>query len=275
MGGTWYPKAVRLPITTKEYSITRDVPLVSICDHITDGTDSRNHLQNVANQSSVHFLIREENGQGVVYQFMPVEWMAWGNGRYSNNNPYMPQWVKDLIAREININDATVSIEHERKWPFTTTLPEPMLSASIALHKWLGETFPTIKRDREHVIGHYQIDHVSRAHCPGGTGGKLFPFDTIIAAMNAPAPAPIPPPPAFVTFPETGVSVQADFYDYWVSHGGLEIFGYPVKAEAPITINGLTLQAQSFERARFERQANGSITLGLVEVERLKAIGQL
>lgn len=259
-GDGWYPNAKRLPITTAEYFGTRLVPLTSIVDHITDGDDSRDWLQHANNESSVHFLIREEAGRGVVYQFMPIQWAAWGNGRHSGlNNPYMPAWVKSLITRKININHATVSIEHERKWPFTTPLAGPMLSESIALHKWLADTYPSIVRDRDHIIGHYQIDNVSRANCPGGPGGRLFPFDTIIAAMNAPASQD-------VTFPETGVTVKADFYRFWLGNGGLPIFGYPIKPEA----DGM----QSFERARFERYSDG-IKLGLVEVERLQLKGEL
>lgn len=180
----WYPGAVRLPITTNEFFPTRAVPLVSIVDHITDGDDSRDWLQHANNASSVHFLIREESGKGVVYQFMPVERAAWGNGRFSNSNPFMPDWVKSLIARGVNINHATVSIEHERNWPFSTLLAGPMLEASIALHKWLVQNYPTISADRTHIIGHYQIDNDTRANCPGGPGGNLFPFDGIIAAVN-------------------------------------------------------------------------------------------
>lgn len=259
MSDGWYPKAKRLPITTQEYFPVRQEAIAGICNHITDGTDSRDWLQHADNGSSVHFLIRDEGGVGVVYQFMPVQWAAWGNGRHSGlNNPYMPGWVKSLITRNVNINHATVSIEHERDWPFTTPLAGPMLDASIELHRWLVEEYPTITRDRAHIIGHYQIDNVSRANCPGGPGGALFPFDTIIAAITT---------PQSVTFPETGVTVAPDFYDFWLRNGALPIFGYPIKPEA----GGM----QSFERARFERQSDGGIALGLVEVERLKLKGEL
>jgi N-acetyl-anhydromuramyl-L-alanine amidase AmpD len=266
MSTGWYPGAYRLPITTNEYFPARAVPLVGIVEHITDGTDSRDWLQHAQNGSSVHFLIREERGLGVVYQFMPVEWAAWGNGRYSQNNPYMPGWVRNLVGSSININHATVSIEHERDWPFSTPLRGPMLDASIELHRWLVANYPTIKPDREHLIGHYQIDHVDRANCPGGPEGRLFPFDTIISAVVAPQP---------VTFPETGVTVAPDFYAYWQQNGGLPIFGYPIKGErVMLGQDGQTIPFQSFERARFERHADG-IKLGLVEVERLRLMGQL
>jgi N-acetyl-anhydromuramyl-L-alanine amidase AmpD len=263
MSETWYPQAVRLPIATHEYFNPRAVPTISIVEHITAGADSRHWLQFADNQSSVHFLIRVENGRGVVYQFMPLEFAAWGNGRYSENNPFMPQWVKAMIAQGININHATISIEHEGVVPTASLYTGPMLEADLALNKWIADTVPTIKRDREHIIGHYQIDAVSRANCPGGPGGKLYPFDTILAALNAPAA------PQSYTFPETNVTVAADFYAFWARNGGVEIFGYPIRAEKDMLLpNGQTIRVQSFERWRMERHPDG-IKGGLVEVERL------
>jgi hypothetical protein len=50
------------------------------------------------------------------------------------------------------------------------------------------------------------------------------------------------------TFPQTGYTVPAVFMDYWQSHGGLAIFGYPI---SPMTTEG-GYQVQYFERNRFE-----------------------
>jgi N-acetyl-anhydromuramyl-L-alanine amidase AmpD len=269
---TWYPEAVKRPITTHEYWEDRGEPVTTIVEHITDGTDSRDFLQNADNGSSVHFLVRVENGVGVVYQFMPIEWAAWGNGIWSENNPYMPAHIRarlpDLRAGRSNINRFTISIEHERKWPFTTLPPAPMMDASIKLQKWLIATVPTIVRDREHIIGHYQIDHIRKENCPGGPGGLLFPFGQLLVALNNASPA-------TVHFVETNLDVAGDFYDFWVTHGGLPIFGYPIRPERVMPLpNGSTIHYQSFERARLERQPGGTITLGLVEVERLTLLGQ-
>lgn len=78
-----------------------------------------------------------------------------------------------------------------------------------------------------------------------------------------------------VLFKETGVTVSHDFYQFWSDHGGLAIFGYPIKAETEMTaFNGASLRVQSFERARFEQHPDG-VKLGLVEVERLKLLGKL
>lgn len=286
----WYPKAKRLPITTDEYS-TRITSLIAIIDHITDGDDSRDWLQHARNDSSVHFLIRGEGGVAVVYQFMSIFLAAWGNGRYSKNNPFMPAWARDLVARGININHATVSIEHERDWPFSTVMDGPMLEASIDLHKWLDAEVPTIIADREHVAGHYQIDHILRAHCPGGPGGKLFPFDTIIRAMraqeaqNAPAvPTPIPvplPAGALVTpfhrpigspFPAQHGGAIADFWNG--NPNRLRDYGWPIKDERKAILeNGQEYTVQEYERVWLHWRPGedvGVARLGVMYQQQLK-----
>ncbi len=177
--GTWYPEAFRLPITTREYFPSRVVPLVGIVDHITAGNDSRNYGQNVANNSSYSFLVRPEG----VYQFMPLEWAAWGNGIPSGDalSDATPPWVRELWRRDINVNHATVSIEHEQR--LVGPFPETILARSERLHRWLARRVPTLVAARSHVIGHYQVNDVDRPFCPGGEGGKHFPFDRMVAAM--------------------------------------------------------------------------------------------
>src|SRR5687768_12522092 len=269
MTETWYPAAVQRPIATGEYYRNRAVPTISIVEHITAGTDSRDWLQYADNGSSVHFLIRVENGRAVVYQFMPIEWAAWGNGRFSRNNPHMPQWIKDIIKQgptdriiSNKILGATISIEHEGKTPTAALYTGPMLEASIELNKWLAATVPTIKRDRDHIIGHYQIDHVNRPFCPGGTGGGLFPFDKVLNAMTG---APIEKRVM------NGFEVSGAFLRYWDTKGGLEIFGLPIEGVVPGQVGDWQGPIQWFERARFEDH-DGIVLLGRVGVEAKAAI---
>lgn len=251
----WYPEAEKLLITTKEYFNPRGGTLVSIVDHITDGSDSRDWLQHADNQSSVHFLIRMEGGVAVVYQFMPITWAAWGNGRYSQNNPYMPEWAKALIRNNVNINRATISIEHERDWPFTSLPPEAMTRTSIDLHRWICEQYPTIIRDRQHIIGHYQIDHISRANCPGGPGGLLFPFDRIVGALSDQPHAQGDP---CTFYPETECNLCHGFRDYFNLNGGIPRYGYPITdAMEEKLSDGNTYTVQYFQRARLEWHDKG------------------
>jgi len=245
MSETWYPEAVRLHITTQEYTVGRSgYAITSEVKHITAGSDSRGWLQNADNGSSVHFLIRIEDVKAVVYQFMPIEWAAWGNGRFSRNNPYAPPWVRDFINSQPDtpagrdkvsrfLLGHTISTEHEGVTPTAQLFTGPMLEASIALTKWLHETVPTLIVDREHIIGHYQIDNVNRAFCPGGPGGLLFPFGAIIAAVNA-APDPIHIDELF--FAETGKTVHGEIYKYFFDHGAVIEFGYPLTEEYQLVL---------------------------------------
>jgi beta-N-acetylhexosaminidase len=57
-------------------------------------------------------------------------------------------------------------------------------------------------------------------------------------------------------FPETGHRLCFGFRDYWNSHGGLAIFGYPISEEFDDPDTGLTVQY--FERQRFEYHPENS-----------------
>jgi glucose/arabinose dehydrogenase len=78
-----------------------------------------------------------------------------------------------------------------------------------------------------------------------------------------------PEPPASVFFPATGARLGGAFLDFWEAQGGLARFGQPIGAERveadPAT--GRPRVVQYFERARFERAADGgdpAVRLGLL-----------
>lgn len=77
-------------------------------------------------------------------------------------------------------------------------------------------------------------------------------------------------------FPETGHSLAYGFKEFWETHGGVEIFGYPISEE--FVENGRTVQY--FERARFEYDPNAEddearVLLGLLGREALQRMGWL
>lgn len=79
-----------------------------------------------------------------------------------------------------------------------------------------------------------------------------------------------------VYFAATGHSVQGKFLQYWQTHGGLEIFGYPVTPE--FYEQGYLVQY--FERNRFELHPEKAgtpyeVLLGLLGSQRLTAEGRL
>jgi hypothetical protein len=110
-------------------------------------------------------------------------------------------------------------------------------------------------------------------------------------AQPQPAPQPAPQPgqaginnPAFnrvaspgadsptrVYFQATGHTLQGAFYDYWKSHGGLWLFGYPLSEEYQevSATDGKAYTVQYFERQRFEYHpeyagTSNSVLLGLL-----------
>lgn len=229
----WYEGAEQLRITTGEFE-DRDpsVPVEAVCYHISDGWDSRNHGQNVQNNSSFHFLIRMEAGRAKVYQFISIFNTAYANGRHSGvTNPHMPQWIKNLINRGKNPNQATISIEHEGDYPTGLPFPDPIIKATIDLVKWICSKVPTVIKDRAHQIGHYQIDHIDRAFCPGGPGGAQFPFDLIVSAILTPPPTPSKNPDPSGFFEVTGFKIIGGIGEYWRANGGVAVFGYPLANE--------------------------------------------
>jgi sugar lactone lactonase YvrE len=82
-------------------------------------------------------------------------------------------------------------------------------------------------------------------------------------------------------FPETGKSVSGKFLQYWRSHGGLPIFGFPI-TDAQMEVDpetGKTFLTQWFERNRFELHPENAgtkyeVLLGLLGKDlRREAVG--
>lgn len=144
-----------------------------IVDHIADGYGG---LWNWFSQdrgdagSSAHFWVSRI---GTIEQYRPLSDTCWANGpvnRPDMSNPIIAYLVNDGYVR---MNSVTVAIEHEGR-P-ADGLTEPQILASIRLHNWLSSVCG-IPLDRTHVVGHYQIDGVNRANCPG----PKFPWARIL-----------------------------------------------------------------------------------------------
>lgn len=101
----------------------------------------------------------------------------------------------------------------------------------------------------------------------------------VAQAAQAPAfdpaawlPVPAHMDPDRMYFPETGHFVSAGFLAYWKSHGGVEIFGYPITEEFteqnPETPagDGSSRTVQYFQRARFEFHPELAGTAGEVQL---------
>jgi hypothetical protein len=96
------------------------------------------------------------------------------------------------------------------------------------------------------------------------------------AGVNNPAfnavPSPGPDTATAVYFAPTGHTLHAGFLDYWKSHGGLAMFGYPISEEywEINPTDGKPYLVQYFERQRFEYHpeapAGSQVLLGLLGV---------
>ena len=137
---------------------------LAIVNHIMDGTlvGTDSWFANPASKVSSHFGVGKN---GAIHQYVELQNAAWGNG--SVNQPNWP-----LLIPGVNPNYYTVSIEHEGQ--SGDIMLEAQYLATLALHRWLIETLG-IPVNRDTIIGHYRIDSVNRANCPG-TG---FPWDRL------------------------------------------------------------------------------------------------
>ncbi len=139
-----------------------------------------------------------------------------------------------------------------------------------------------------------QLDHVVIWPADPETTASLFtargqqpavsPFDedgragpAILTDSNDPT---VGSPLLAIEFAETGQVVRGRFAHYWLRHGGLAVFGYPI---SPVRYernadDGMLHQVQYFERNRFElhqdRAAPDDVLLGRLGVTALERQGR-
>ena len=148
-----------------------------ICWHIADGTYNGTITweRNSSSQVSSHFVLGKN---GEVAQLVPLDMAAWTQGGIRNpTHPY----VKSHPS--VNPNQYCVSIECEGFWKETKgKLTDAQFNSAVDLTKHIVSEVKKLYNvdipiDREHMIGHCEINTVTRSHCPG----ELFPFDELIA----------------------------------------------------------------------------------------------
>jgi hypothetical protein len=96
---------------------------------------------------------------------------------------------------------------------------------------------------------------------PRGTEAEEGPLDGGPPCLSSDKPSELIPVKPFEAAPGAALGppggpsfyVSAPFLDYWRTHGGLAIFGYPLSREIEVKLeDGKTYTVQYFERARFE-----------------------
>lgn len=146
---------------------------IAICNHTMDGYEP-----------AYHAIIADEHGNAANYsvyrdghieQHCMVWFAAWCNGEMHLPDLSVP-WIADCWHHHINPNLMTISIEHEGLW--NESLTEKQILSTIALQRHLVAEF-RILTDRNHIVGHNQIDSVNKRRCPG----PLFPWRRLMAAL--------------------------------------------------------------------------------------------
>lgn len=181
--------------------------------HQTGGTSAADALSWYLRQGSdcsPHFVI-DTNGD--VYQLVDLDNGAWCNGTGVNPNQklYYGKATSRLVHdRKTNANYYTYSMEFVHCQYGNIT--EAQIAAAVELiktviipHMQKNGVTPQINRD--HFIGHCEIDPVGRAFCPG----KQFPYARIIDGVLGKITAALVKPqekPAVVTTLKVGDKVK-------------------------------------------------------------------
>ena len=134
--------------------------IIAIVNHITAGAfpGCLNWLCNITSSASAHYLITRT---GDVYQLVRESDTAWHAGIARK-----PTW---RLHDGTNPNKRTLGIEHE--CISGGELTEAQYQATLQLQRELCAKYG-IPADRDHIIGHCEINPVDRPECPG----KDFPW---------------------------------------------------------------------------------------------------
>ena len=157
-----------------------------IVNHITAGSTAAGALAtlcNPAREASAHFVVDKD---GTVYQLVALDRAAWANGTsnvVTDNRYYGRSKLAAVRGRQVNANLYTISIEHVCVSGGALTAGQ--LAASIDLHRYIiGEVKRlygvAIPVDRAHIVGHCEINPVTKPNCPG----KDFPYNKILEGLQ-------------------------------------------------------------------------------------------
>lgn len=150
--------------------------LVAICDHIAAGTAAGLDATflNPASEVSAHYGVMKD---GSVHRYVRDEDAAYGAGILNHPDTSLP-WLPPLAPSTGRlVNQRVISIEHEGN--SGDALTDAQFAATVELHRTLIAKW-SIPVDRDHIIGHYRLDSVNRAGCPGSG----FPWDELFEKLE-------------------------------------------------------------------------------------------
>lgn len=187
--------------------------VIHIMEGTLAGTDS--WFASPASQVSAHYGIGKN---GEVHQYVREADTAWHAGRVD-----APVWT--LIKSNVNPNLYTIGIEHEGKHDDTWTDALKEASATLisaACERW------HIPIDRNHVIGHYEIDS-KKPNCPAVDKSIIDELSSRATLKSGRAPAivdttaPVSMPDSNITLTHSSTMTKAKkiaLKHFWI------VFGY-------------------------------------------------
>lgn len=182
------------------------VPFV-IVDHISAGSMSSLDawFTSPSNRvSSAHFGVSKT---GEIHQFVAIDRMAWANGLTAEA---IPKAAAPIIRQNapVNPNKYTVSIEHEGT---DGELTEAQFAATVWLHKYIQDEIKRrygrkIEFNKQHVIGHFQVDPIRKPLCPG----PKFPWERLYKALLEPESEQAQGAPTSSTKQKEGITLSSE-----------------------------------------------------------------
>lgn len=154
------------------------VPDMIVCHRCNEFNKTLNMFYNPVYEVSSHFVIDET---GEVKQVVDLYDSAWANGTSlsDTSDVYYKFSENELVRnRQVNANYFTFSIEHIS---FDGNLTDKQYDASLEVMKkiitFVESTYNIeFSIDREHIVGHRELNPVVRTVCPG----DFFPFERLI-----------------------------------------------------------------------------------------------
>ena len=155
-------------VGSKNFSSRAGNTPCAIVDHITSGSypGCLKWMQNPISQASATYLVLKD---GRILQLVKERDKAWANGIVNK-----PNWS---LYSGFNPNLYTISIEHEGM--SGDVMPDAQYQSSLWLHKDIIARWK-MPIDENHIIGHYRINSVDKANCPGSG----FPWDRLFKDLK-------------------------------------------------------------------------------------------
>lgn len=189
MTAGWCPFADPVEIPGSNYALGNDGQL-AVSLHIVVGSLASciSTFKNPKAIKSAHFVIGKD---GSLVQFVSIDDTAYAQGiaydrtakRWFTDRPgegkryVKPTWK--LLTTTMNVNRHIISIEHEGNPG--DPLTNAMKRTQTRLLAWIAAERDLVYAVGSTLIGHFMLDDVGRAFCPG----KAFDLAAIASAANA------------------------------------------------------------------------------------------